>query len=93
MTLLRLVFVAALAVALWRPDPARAEVGAYLLFDMADGTVLAQYEATAVWYPADHDGLDRALLPTSGRDLGQMVLRQRRVCSEDILWRDRDRLL
>ncbi|WP_211110566.1 D-alanyl-D-alanine carboxypeptidase family protein [Acuticoccus mangrovi] len=32
--------------------PARAEVGAYLLFDMADGTVLAEYEATRPWYPA-----------------------------------------
>ncbi|WP_108663356.1 D-alanyl-D-alanine carboxypeptidase family protein [Acuticoccus kandeliae] len=32
--------------------PARAEVGAYLLFDMDDGTVLAAHEATTPWYPA-----------------------------------------
>ncbi|UOM36056.1 D-alanyl-D-alanine carboxypeptidase family protein [Acuticoccus sp. I52.16.1] len=58
MTLLRLALVVVLAPALVaavnlvRPVPARAEVGSYLLFDMADGTILADYEATALWYPA-----------------------------------------
>ena len=32
--------------------PARAEVGAYLLFDMESGKVLAAHRATTPWYPA-----------------------------------------
>lgn len=31
---------------------ARAEIGSYLLFDMADGSVIAAYRPTALWYPA-----------------------------------------
>ena len=31
---------------------AKAEIESYLLFDMADGTILAQHRPTALWYPA-----------------------------------------
>ncbi|MCF3936282.1 D-alanyl-D-alanine carboxypeptidase [Acuticoccus sp. M5D2P5] len=34
------------------PLTARAEVGAYLLFDMGTGEVIAEHEATRPWYPA-----------------------------------------
>ena len=42
--------LALLAAAL--APPARADVGAYLLFDVATGEVIAAHEATRPWYPA-----------------------------------------
>ncbi len=46
----RLVLV--LAVCLVPLASARAEIGAYLLFDMANGKVLAKHRASTPWYPA-----------------------------------------
>ncbi|MEM9224691.1 MAG: serine hydrolase [Pseudomonadota bacterium] len=40
------------ASALVGPQGVRAEVGAYLLFDMSDGTVIAKHRASTPWYPA-----------------------------------------
>ncbi|WMS43259.1 serine hydrolase [Acuticoccus sp. MNP-M23] len=40
------------AVCLVPLSAVRAEIGAYLLFDMADGKVLAKHRASTPWYPA-----------------------------------------
>lgn len=34
------------------PNQARAEIGSYLVFDMADGSIIAQHRPNALWYPA-----------------------------------------
>ncbi len=74
MTLVRLALVAVLAAALLRPDPAEAEVGSYLLFDMADGTILAEHEATALWYPASITKLMTAYVTFQAIEKGELKL-------------------
>ncbi|RAI03829.1 hypothetical protein DLJ53_04995 [Acuticoccus sediminis] len=74
MTLIRLVLVAALALVSWRAVPARAEVGSYLLFDMADGTILSEYEPTALWYPASITKLMTAYVTFQAIEKGELKL-------------------
>ncbi|MEM7693349.1 MAG: serine hydrolase [Pseudomonadota bacterium] len=48
---MRVAALAAIVVAVCT-DRVRAEVGAYLLFDMANGEIIAKHKASQPWYPA-----------------------------------------
>lgn len=65
-------------VALWASlaaaVPARAEVGAYLLFDMADGRVLASHRATTPWYPASITKLMTAYVTFKAIESGKLTM-------------------
>lgn len=53
---------------------ARAEVGAYLLFDMASGEVIAEHEATRPWYPASITKLMTAYVTFAAVEAGEVTL-------------------
>lgn len=74
MTPVRLALAALLAVMLAKPVDARAEIGAYLLFDMADGTILAEHEATRLWYPASITKLMTAYVTFQAIEKGELKL-------------------
>ena len=54
--------------------PAVAEVGAYLLFDMADGEILALHEPTRPWYPASLTKLITAYVTFEAIENGELTL-------------------
>lgn len=64
----------ALATVLARPEPLRAEIGSYLLFDMADGRILAAHEPTALWYPASITKLMTAYATFQAVERGEIKL-------------------
>ncbi len=54
--------------------PARAEIGAYLLFDMNTGKVLAQHRASTPWYPASLTKLMTAYVTFKAVDSGALKM-------------------
>jgi D-alanyl-D-alanine carboxypeptidase len=54
--------------------PASAEVGAYLLFEMDTGEVIAQHEATRPWYPASLTKLMTAYVTFEAIRDGELTL-------------------
>jgi len=54
--------------------PARAEIGAYLLFDMADGRVLAAHRASTPWYPASITKLMTAYVTFAAIESGALAM-------------------
>ena len=64
----------ALPLALAVPAPADAEIGAYLLFDMDSGKVLAAHRASTPWYPASLTKLMTAYVTFKAVEAGTLKL-------------------
>ncbi|WP_420392424.1 serine hydrolase [Acuticoccus sp.] len=75
MRLTTVLFASLLLTPTFAAAPARAEVGAYLLFDMADGRILAQHEATTPWYPASITKLMTAYVTLGAVRDGEVAMR------------------
>lgn len=55
--------------------PAGAEVGAYLVFDLDTGDVVAQHQASALWFPASVTKLMTAHVTLQAVERGELTMR------------------
>ena len=70
----RMLIVFAAGLLVLGSSGARAEVGSYLLFDMASGEIIAAHEPTARWYPASLTKLMTAYVTFAAIERGALTL-------------------
>ncbi len=55
--------------------PAAADIGAYLVFDMESGEIIAQHQASALWFPASVTKLMTAHVTLQAVERGELTMR------------------